>query len=170
MIDRLILWTTRWGNLASVVGLVLTLVGFAVTILGVYRSKNAAQSARDAAVQTKSLLLRSDAIADVSAALGMMEEIRRLHRAGVWQLLPDRYSALRQKLISVRTSNTDITEAKLIVLRRVSEEFKVIERRVERAIANGDAPPNPAKLNEIVGSHIDAVSEVLVSLKDLVGR
>ncbi len=170
MVDRLITWSTLWGGLASIMGLAATLLGFAITIIGVYRSKTAAQSARDAAVQTKSLLLYSDAIADISAALGMMEEIRRLHRAGVWQLLPDRYSALRQKLVAVRSANSEMPEDELIVLRKVADEFKAIETRVERALANGNAPPNPAKLNEIVGSHIDAVSEVLVSLKDSLGR
>ena len=170
MLDRLVTWATRWGNLASVVGLLTTVLGFVVTIIGVYRSKSAAQSARDAALQTKSLLLRSDAIADVSAAIGIMEEIRRLHRMGVWQLLPDRYSALRQKLNSVRAENPDVPEAKLVVLKRVSDEFRAIEMKVERALANGVAPPNPAKLNEIVGSHIDDVSEVLISLKNLLGR
>lgn len=170
MVNRLITWAAEWGGLASIVGLLVTFIGFAVTIVGVYRSKTAAQSAEDAAIQTRSLFLRSDAIADVSAALGMMDEIRRLHRVGAWQLLPDRYSALRNKLICVRTANSDMPEAKLIVLRKVAEEFKAIEMRVERALATGTAPPNPAKLNEIVGSHIDSLSEVLVSLKDFPGR
>jgi len=143
----------------------VTVLGFGFTLVAVYRSKTAAQSARDAALEAKALLLRSDAIADFATAVSIMDEIRRLHRVGAWAILPDRYSILRAKLISIRTSNSNMSEDHRVALSRAIEEFKAIEARVERSIASGTAPPNPAKLNEIVGTHLDALGEALTTLK-----
>jgi hypothetical protein len=74
----------QWGDFASMFGVLLTVAGFGVTILGVWRSKSAAVQAKNAAEDTRDSIARYDAIADLSAAMAVMEEIKRLQRNEVW--------------------------------------------------------------------------------------
>jgi hypothetical protein len=87
-------WAAQWGDIASVAGFLLSVVGFAVTIVGVWRAKSAAEQARQAAVAARESIAHYDAIADLSSAMAIMDEIKRLQRSGIWPLLPDRYANL----------------------------------------------------------------------------
>ncbi len=71
-------WAAQWGDLASIAGLGLTIVGFVVTIVGIRRSRAAAEAAQLAAEATQASIAQYDAIADLSAATAIMDEIKRL--------------------------------------------------------------------------------------------
>lgn len=73
----------NWGNIATV-------LGFVVTIWTLVRTKTAAVAARKAAEATKTQLSRVDTITEFSSAIAIMDEIKRLHRARAWEILPDR--------------------------------------------------------------------------------
>jgi len=163
--DDLRAWASQWGDLASIIGLALSVVGFAITIFGVWRSKNAAEQARQAARDTKEAIAHYDAIADLSSAIAIMDEIKRLQRHGVWGVLPDRYSELRRRLVALKGSFAHLSDAQRQTLQSSIETFADIERRIERAAAVRTAPPNPAKLNDIVSGQIDVVNVVLLSLQ-----
>ncbi len=163
--DELRSLATTWGDLASIAGLGLTLVGFVVTIVGVWRSRAAAEAARRAAESTQASIAQYDAIADLSAAAAIMDEIKRLQRYGVWGVLPDRYGDLRRKLVALKSSGAQLTDAQRQVFQGAIETFADLERRVERAASASAAPPNPAKLNDIVSGQIDEVHAVLVAVQ-----
>lgn len=158
-------WAAKWGDMASVAGLLLTFVGFAITIIGVWRSKGAAEQARQAAVATREYIAHYDAIADLSSATATMEEIKRLQRYGVWAVLPDRYSELRRRLVAIRDSHANLGEDQRQALQGAMGTFADLERKIEKATAGGSAPPNPAKLNDIVSGQIDRVHAVLLSVQ-----
>lgn len=88
------------GNIASVVGVMLSLLGFSVTVWNVVRSKRAAEQTEKAVKSVRDRLTAIDTIADFSSAIAIMDEIKRLHRQGAWVILPDRYSALKKALVS----------------------------------------------------------------------
>ena len=92
--------THNIGVFVDIFGLLLTIIGFAITIFGVFRAKGAAQRADEATRNLKSMMLRIDTVADLSAAMAVMDELKRLHRDDDWTLLPERYSTLRRTLIS----------------------------------------------------------------------
>jgi hypothetical protein len=69
------------GDLASVAGLVISIIGFLVTIMGVWRSKSAAERAERAANEARRQIRAYETVADFSATIALMEEIKRLHRA-----------------------------------------------------------------------------------------
>lgn len=158
-------WATQWGNIASICGVFLTVFGFIATIIGVWRSKSAAEEAKKAAEDTRDSIARYDAIADLAAALTIMDEIKRLQRNGVWAVLPDRYSELQRRLTAIKTAYVDLTETQRPKLQEAVENFADSERKVERAVFANTTPPNPAKLNEIVSGQIDEVHVVLLSLQ-----
>ena len=76
---------SNWGNL-------VTVLGFAITIWTLARTKTAAVAARNAAEATKSQVSRIDTMNECAAAIAVMDEIKRLHRASAWDIVPDRYS------------------------------------------------------------------------------
>jgi hypothetical protein len=110
--DLLVDWLdqTRAGDIASIVGLLIAMIGFAVTIRNVRASKAAALRAEEAANQARSAIRFFDVVAEISTAIAAMEEIRRLHRDAAWPILPDRYNALRKSLVTIRGSDLQLSE------------------------------------------------------------
>jgi len=133
----------HWGDLASVVGL-------AIVIWASLTAKNAAEQARDAARQVKERIATLDTLADVSAALAIMEEIKRLQRVQAWQIALDRYSTLRRHLIRVAQMNPGLTDVQRKELAASIDQFRTIEIKVERSITAGVKGLNLANVNGVV--------------------
>lgn len=165
MLDELRRWAANWGDIASIAGLGLSLIGFAVTILGVWRSQTAAEQARNAANAVKASIAHYDTIADLSSAVGIMDEIKRLHRQKAWGILPDRYGELRRRLIALKSYETILTGPQRQIIQETIEKLADLDRRVERCLSQSSAPPNPAKLNEIVTTQLDLVHAVLAAVQ-----
>ena len=161
------LWASEWGNLASVAGLFLGLLGFGFTIFGVWRSKNAAQAAQAAATKALNAVSTYDAVTDLASAMATMDEVKRHQRQGAWHVLPDRYSHLRQRLISIKGAGVPLNDQQRQTIQGAIEQFAVLEKRIDRSLAAGNVPANPAKLNEIVSSQLDNLQSVLMSLQAL---
>src|SRR5712691_1013913 len=66
------------GDAASIIGLLVALIGFSFTLFGVWRSKKAAEMAQEEVRSVKQAIARSSTIADFSAAVTTMNEIKRL--------------------------------------------------------------------------------------------
>lgn len=158
-------WAMQWGDIASIVGVILTVGGFIVAFIGIWRSKSAAERARQAAEDARDSIARYDAITDLAAAMTIMEEIKRLQRNGVWTVLAERYSELQRRLTAIRESNVGLSEAQRQKLEKAIETFAESEKKVDRAVLAKADPPNPAKLNDIVSGQIAEVHVVLLSLQ-----
>jgi len=158
------------GAVASIVGVVIAIVGFAITIWGVMRSKTAAQQAREAAVKVREDMSRVGAIEQFASALTSMEEIKRLQRQGAWELLLERYPALRKSLISIREAYPQISEQHRVALQKAILYFARIEDGVEVSLRDGGEPPDVAKLNSVVSKQIDQLQAVLIEIRNQIGR
>lgn len=152
------------GNVANILGLLVSIAGFAWTLIGVYRSKNAADRARESAENARHDIFRASAMIDLAAAMSVLQEVKRLHRQQDWTALLDRYSALRATLITIRASRQDLKESHAIVIQGAIAQLRTIEDKVERAVATGQTL-NPAKLNIVVSNELDRLSEVLGSMR-----
>lgn len=156
----------HWGDIASVAGVIISLVGFLITIIGVMRSKKAAQRAEEAVREVKKTILRADTMVELSTAVAIMEEIKRLHRiTTAWEVLLDRYSILKRLLVTIRSSYTHLSEDHKTSLQNAIQHLSGIERKVERALALKSPPPNVAAINDVISSQIDNVSEVLAVIR-----
>lgn len=96
--------TNHLGDVASVLAVVITVVGFFVAIYNVTKSKKAALRAEKAVKQVRADLARMNNVAEIASAITGMEEIKRLHRQEAWDLLLERYSAVRKALIAIRAN------------------------------------------------------------------
>src|SRR5579863_6741263 len=116
----------NWGNLTTV-------LGFAVTLWVLARTQSAAEAAKKAAEATKAQLSRVHTISEFSSAITIMDEIKRLHRARAWELVPDRYAVLCRLLVSIQTLNPDLTDGQRTVLSGAIVQFRTMESKVEGA-------------------------------------
>lgn len=160
----------NWGDIASVIGLIITIISFIVILINVLRSKRAAEQARKAVAQVRDDLLKVDTVAEFSSALSYMEEIRRLHRKEAWEILPDRYSALKRSLISIKGLNPDMPDKYKRAIQSAIQIFSSIEGRVETALSRKESPQDVAELNQIISKQIDKLQQILVEIKNQIGR
>lgn len=161
-----LLWiaTYRIGDLASIAGVAISLVGFAVTVLNVRRSRSAAERAEAAANDARRLIRGYETITDFSAAIAIMEEIKRLHRVGQIDPLLDRYAALRKTLIEVRKMSPLANQNMDQVIQNAITTLAAMEDLVERARAARSAP-NFVQLNQRLSRDIDELYGVFVDMK-----
>ncbi len=151
---------------SSVLGLLVSIVGFFVTIIGVRRSRSAAEQAREAADSARDELLRGNAMFSLATAINTMEEIKRLQREAAWRALPDRYSALRSALISIRAGTPQMSPEDRGTLQGAIEQFRAIEKKIEKTLSpNGQTTLDVPKLNDIVSLQIEKISELLGTLR-----
>jgi hypothetical protein len=154
----------RIGDLASIAGVVISVIGFAATVTGVIKSKNAAQRAEEAARATRENIRLLDTVVDFAAAIALLEEIKRLHRTSQWALVPDRCAAIRKLLITLRASNSDLTDRQQTVIQAALTNLLDIEFAIERASANTETL-RPAKFNAVLSQDIDQLLAIFVELK-----
>ena len=158
------------GAVASIIGVIVAIIGFALTYWNVTRSKKAAQQAKEAADRVRTDMLRANTVGEFASVLAEMEEIKTLHRQSCWALLPHRYSTLRRSLIEIRAANPDLSDEHKVALQGTIQYLASIERQVETSLANGGQPPNVPKLNATVSREIDKLQAVLVEIRNQIGR
>jgi len=132
----------HWGDLASV-------AGFIFAIYTLLRIRSAAEQAKDVAIGIRERLTRVNVVVEFAAALEIVEEIKRLHRAGAWEISLDRYSAVRRLLVSIQRSSSKITGDQMAILEKSIDRFRTMEQVVERGRSkNPQEIPDLARLNK----------------------
>jgi hypothetical protein len=157
------------GDIASIFGLVVTIFGFLFTLVGVWKSKSAAEAAELAAQNVEEELRQMNAIQGLSLAIKSLEEIKALHRLPAWTVLPSRYTSLKLDLIAIRGRAPNLTESQKASIQGVITQLSTIEGQVESKLAGSDAP-GAAQLNEVVSEQIEKIAVVLVELQAEVER
>lgn len=161
-----VLLDPKIGNAASVIALLVSLVGFAATIWIAIRSRRAAEAARAAAYDARARVARTDAITEFAGAIATIDEIKRLHREKAWAVLPDRYSALKKSLILVRTADPGLRDEHKARLQGAIQHLSNIERQVESALASDGGSPNVPKMNRILSGQVEVLTEVLAEIRN----
>jgi hypothetical protein len=160
---------SRWGNIASLLGLLVSVLGFGFTIWQVLKTKRVAEAAKEAAEEARLQILRSEGLVELASALKAMEEIKGLHRQGAWHLLPERYASLRQSLLKIKgTAAPAISEEHQSVFQGAIQHLTDMESKVERALAAQQQPSNVLGMNKVMSLQIDKLVVVLTAMR--VGR
>jgi hypothetical protein len=162
------------GDLTAFIGIFVTIGGFVLTLVRLSQSKRAAEAATKAANEARQSIAYVATISDFSAAIAILEEIKRFHRGGVLGPLPDRYSTLRKLLIGVSSSRNDLVGAEGLsedqreIIQRALVNLSGAESAVERSMHNGTALDFP-RLNRLLSKDLDQLETLLVHLKSLAG-
>jgi hypothetical protein len=153
------------GNIASLLGLVVSVAGFAWTLVAVRNAKRVAEGAKAAAEKARADILEANSMVELASAVTAMEEIKRLHRQGAWPLLPDRYASLREALATIRTMRPTMSDEHQSVFQGAIQQLRDIEDKVERALATQQQPRNVPALNKVISLQIDKLAEVLAVMR-----
>lgn len=159
----------NWGDAASVVGVFISLIGFAITIVGLARSKSAARQVGAAVAAVRQQLSRQSVAVDLASLMNDIEEIKLLHRFGAWDAMPIRYSAIRKRLFLVKGSTPVLTKNQKASIQGVIEQFRTIEETVEEALASKEPPKDVASLNKVATEQSDKLTAVLVAVQQAIG-
>lgn len=152
------------GDLARIAGVLISIIGFVATLINVWWSRSAAERAEIAANEARRMIRTFETIADFSATITLMEEIKRLHRANQLEMLPDRYAALRKALIGIRRLSPDLDDRQDRILQSAITTLSTTEDTIEKSIADGSAP-NFVRLNRILSRDIDDLHAVLIEVR-----
>jgi hypothetical protein len=151
------------GDLASLAGVAISIVGFVVTVWNVRRSKSAAERAEAAAKEARRMIRGYETVSALSEVIAIMDEVKRLHRMGQIDPLLDRYSALRKALIGVRRLSPTLSESMDIQIQGAIATLVKIEDAVERVTAEGSSP-DYVQLNRLLSRNIDGLYSVLIEM------
>ena len=110
-----------------------------------------------------------ETVSEFSAAIAIMEEIKRLHRVGQVDMLLDRYATLRKVLIGVRKLSPSINEDMDVRIQSAITTLATMEDHVEKSRSEGSSP-NFVRLNRLLSRDIDELHAVLVDMTDAGGR
>jgi hypothetical protein len=158
------------GDLASVSGLAISIIGFFVTIFNVLRSKAAAVQAKNIVQKVRDDMALTDTVAELTGAINAMDEIKRLQRREAWDILLDRYSALRKSLISIRGSNPNLSNEQKIAFQKAIQFFSSIENQVETMTGSTEPKIDIPRINTQLSKQIDSLHELLLGIKNQIGR
>lgn len=158
-------FATEWGNIASVLGLLVSIVGLGFSVWAVYAARGAKLAAESAAESVRARLSLFGILESLSLALAQMQELKLLQRTQDWAQVLSRYANLRVSLARICAGPVALDEREQSILSDARSALAANENRVDRALLSGKQPADPAKLNEIVSSHIDACVTVLVRIQ-----
>ena len=153
---------STYGDLASVVGLILTLVGFAFTLWKIIQTRRATEEAiriAKGAIAQVSTRLFSNQIAD---GIRLSSELRNTCRMRQWERAIDRCEQLRRLLASVvEDSNIRPDEGDDISV--AIDDLGLILRRLEEITRGGRATSLSPNMRE-------ALDTLTITLERLDGR
>ena len=155
------------GDIASVIGVIVAIIGFFVTISNVLKSKNAAQKAEAASHRIRESIFRYDAISECAEAISLLNEIKRLQRGNLWPILPDRYSAVNRLLYSLKAFDSELMKNHKMYIQTAIQQFAILEELVDRSITRNKLPPSASivQINKIVNQQLDKLHEIQSFLK-----
>lgn len=162
----------HWGDVASVLGLLVSIFGFWFALVSLRESREASLNAKDAANRaeeaaraTRDSIFKSDIIANCSQAIGILDEIKILQRKGDWATLPDRYSTVRRILVTLKSVSGQLSISEVEIVQGALVQLIEIEKKIETSLTSGKKPLTHARLNEVVSSQIDKLHEILIAMK-----
>ena len=158
------------GEIASVLGLLVGIVGFIITVKNVRASRRAAENAEKISDKVRNDLIKSDTVAHFSIAISAMDEIKRLAREKAWEILPDRCSGLRKSLVSIKASNPQLENLSKKRLQSAIQNFASLEDQFEKSMAAGSDPADVPQINKLISHQIDSLQELLVQIKNRIGK
>lgn len=157
--------TYRLGDLASIVGLAVALVGFALTFWAAWRARTAAEAAAEAARQAREQILTFHSTTSLASVVSRMEALKVLHRAGRIDHMPERYSALAGDLMAIRTRNPSLAAEERAIMQRSVLLFRGMEYEIDLATQQGVSRLDIAQLNRAISRTFDELTTLLHDLE-----
>lgn len=156
----------RLGDLASLVGLLVALVGFALTIWAAWRAKSAAEMAAAAARRVRDQILIFQSTSDLAGAISKLESLKSMHRAGDWASMPERYSGLSADLAMIRDRSTLLDDAERAMIQKAIFMLAQLEHELDVGGVEEPDRKQVAIRNLLISQRLDELRGILHHLQE----
>jgi hypothetical protein len=161
--------TQQLANVASILGLAISILVFGVGFWRIWKLQTTANEVRTATESLRKQLLAMNAVQELRASIRTLEDIRRLHRLEAWSVLPDRYTSFRHDLIAIRGRMPNLTDKQNSSIQGAIQQLSIMERQVESAIA-GEEEPEVNRMNDVISKQLDRLAILVVELQTEIDR
>jgi hypothetical protein len=124
-----------WGDLASVLGVVVSIVGLVWAVRVARGARSAARAAKKATQETTDRIGRTLVVVDLERAVALIQLLKLLHRVGRWDAALEQYQLLRRMLTSILSRHTDLEADRRTRLAEARNQVSIMEQSVERKTA-----------------------------------
>ena len=135
-------WSATWGDLATLVGILVSLGGLGWAIKEARGARTASEAARAAASETRDQIAHHLQTVDLQRAIGLIERIKTLHDNGRWEASTELYQTLSEMLSDVIArcpENQADGREKLMTARSTIRQIENrVRQRVSRPITEND--------------------------------
>lgn len=164
-VESALAFADTWAGMADVVGVLIAIVGFSLTVWSAWRAKTASEQARSMVEKLREESRRMNFVAECAAAIGVMNQLKVFHREHAFVALLSHYPLLREKLVSLK-SFPELTEHQKTDIQRFLTALSRMEATVEACQASsGNAPLDVAKYNRNLAEHADLLQDVMITIK-----
>ena len=127
------------GSIASVVGVLVSLLGLGFALLQLRKLRGETRAAREASEETRRLLSRDLASTDLTRLNERIQGLIELHRSGDRRRALDRYPEIWDSLIRIRRRHPNLSEEHRRQIQNAVETITNMQRQSEEL--EGDALP-----------------------------
>lgn len=152
-------------DLSSIIGVLIALIGFSVTIRNVLTSKQAAGRAESAANRAVESVRHIDTVHNLSKAISLVEEIKKLNRDKEWKFALDRHSTFRDILIEVKGAITDLDNDHQANLDDGITKSTAMSDDIEVALEKNKEPTDIARMNNILSRQAEKLKDMSVAIR-----
>jgi len=157
------------GDYSSILAVIITIVGFALTLVKVFQSTKASKEAQRIVENIKKEISKSETVIDIATIIAVLDEIVRLHRDNNWVLLPERHRILRRLLLDVKNNYPHLNDEQKSTIQSTIQHMKSVEEGVEIAILSKISPQKVARIISTVSTQSDKLYELLNDIKSKIG-
>ena len=94
-------WSSAWGDVATLVGILVSLCGLTWAIVEARGARSASEAAQAAASETRDQIARHLQTVDLQRAIGLIQRIKTLHDNDRWEASGEHYQTLREMLSAI---------------------------------------------------------------------
>ena len=157
-------WSVTWGDVATVVGIIVSLVGLGWAIKEAHGARSASEAAEAAASETRDHIAHHLQAVDLERAIGLIERIKTLHDNARWEASREHYQTLRAMLSDVIARSpedqSDVREKLATARAAVGDMDNIVRSRGNRDISESDRSQFNESLNAIQSDLEELASNV----------
>ena len=125
-----------WVNLATFAGVLVSLVALSVTLANVIRARRTAERVEAATRETLRAVRQFDTLLAITAAMEIIEGLKKVHRDGAWVIAVERYPQVLRQIDLIREAGPDLSNTGRVDLQRIGNDVRDMAHIVEAHLAN----------------------------------
>ena len=158
----------HWGDLSSVAGVIVSLIGLTWAVVAARDARSAAQAAEEATNETKDSIGRHLLAIELERAINLIQRLKLLHSASRLEASLEQYQALRAMISAIVARYPKDESGFRERLSNARESISAMEEYVEARVRQGLKADDVIVLNQQLNA-LQSVLEDMSSAIDIGG-